>query len=69
MKISTNSGLYGAKPHWIDFNAGSLAEAGNADRVAAQLTGFLLKVLDGQKVCNEKNDFEEIAIWKNGVTL
>ncbi len=69
MKISTNSGLALRKPNWIDFNAGTIAEDKPMDAVAEAFTEFVLDVVNGQPVNNEKNGFREIAIFKTGVTL
>jgi len=30
---------------------------------------YILKVASGEKTLNEKNDYREIAIFKDGVTL
>jgi altronate hydrolase len=69
MKISTNTQLSKLKPHWIDFNAGSLVEDKTMAEVLDEFTDYVLKVASGEYVNNEKNNFREIAIFKNGVTL
>jgi altronate hydrolase len=69
MKISTNSQLAELKPHWIDFNAGTLVEDKTMAEVLDEFTEYVLKVASGEHVNNEKNNFREIAIFKNGVTL
>ncbi|MDF1509016.1 altronate dehydratase family protein [Robertmurraya sp. DFI.2.37] len=68
MKISTNTPLFEAKPHWIDYNAGILLEQ-EPDSVLEDFTKYIIKVASGELVNNEKNDFREIAIFKTGVTL
>jgi altronate hydrolase len=68
MKISTNTPIYEAKPHWIDFNAGVLLEK-ESDVVLREFINYTIKVASGELVNNEKNDFREIAIFKTGVTL
>ncbi|GIN63386.1 altronate dehydratase [Robertmurraya siralis] len=68
MKISTNTPLSEAKPHWIDYNAGVLLER-EPDSVLDDFTEYIIKVASGELVNNEKNDFREIAIFKTGVTL
>jgi len=68
MKISTNTPIYEAKPHWIDYNAGVLLEQ-EPDAVLRDFTEYIIKVASGELVNNEKNDFREIAIFKTGVTL
>ena len=69
MKISTNTPLYEAKPGWIDFNAGVLAEGEPMADVAARFTEYVLSVASGEPVNNEKHGIREIAIFKQGVTL
>ena len=69
IKISTNTPLYKLKPHWMDFNAGSLVEDKNLEEVTEQLTKFILEVSGGKLVNNEINRFKELAIFKKGVTL
>jgi altronate hydrolase len=69
LKLATNTDLADRKPHWIDFNAGSLVEGVS---MADLLESFVIAVVEfvsGKKTCNEKNDFREIAVFKSGVTL
>jgi altronate hydrolase len=68
MKVSTNTPLFESKPHWIDYNAGTLLEQ-SADIVFRDFIDYIIKVASGELVNNEKNDFREIAIFKTGVTL
>jgi len=68
-KISTNTGLFEEKPHWIDFNAGSLLQDVSYDSLLTALFNFLKEVAEGRTVKNEVNGYREIAIFKNGVTL
>jgi altronate hydrolase len=69
LKIASNSALAAAKPGWIDFDAGRLLDAADADAVTDQLLALVLTTASGQPACNERNDEREIAIWKDGVTL
>ncbi|MGN0201574.1 MAG: UxaA family hydrolase [Candidatus Cryptobacteroides sp.] len=69
MKISTNSSLAARKPGWIDFNAGVIAEDEPMELTAARFTEFVLDVVNGEPVNNEKHGIREIAIFKSGVTL
>ena len=69
MKISTNTALYENKPHWIDFNAGSLVEDKSMEELREEFMEYIIKVASGELVNNEKNYFREIAIFKTGVTL
>ncbi|MBR4735793.1 MAG: altronate dehydratase [Bacteroidales bacterium] len=69
MKISTNTPLAQAKPGWIDFNAGVLAEDSRMADVAPRFIRYVLSVASGEPVNNEKHGIREIAIFKTGVTL
>ncbi len=69
MKISTNTAIYEAKRHWIDFNAGRVLEDRSEDDVLKELTAYLIEVAGGRQLNNEINDFRELAIFKTGVTL
>lgn len=69
IKIATNSPLYKLKPHWMDFNAGTLVEDKNLEEVTEELLNYILEVSEGKLVNNEINKFKEIAILKKGVTL
>lgn len=70
VKISTNTELYEKKPKWIDFNAGRLVTDNiSMENLTEEFIDYMVKVINGEKVNNEKNDFKEIAIFKSGVTL
>lgn len=70
MKVSTNTPIYEAKPHWIDFNAGTLLEDDvSPELVLRDFIDYIIQVANGEFVNNEKNDFRELAIFKTGVTL
>lgn len=69
MKISTNTPLAENKPGWIDFNAGVLAQDEPMVAVAARFADYVLAVAGGEPVNNEKKNYREIAIFKQGVTL
>ncbi|MCR5325254.1 MAG: altronate dehydratase family protein [Bacteroidales bacterium] len=69
MKISTNTPLFEAKPGWIDFNAGVLAQDEPMSEVAPRFIEAVLAAASGEPVNNEKNGYREIAIFKSGVTL
>ncbi|MED0585952.1 altronate dehydratase family protein [Bacillus subtilis] len=70
VKVATNTELYEAKPHWIDFNAGLLAEDDvHEEYVLREFIQYMIEVASGQLVNHEKNDFRELAIFKSGVTL
>ncbi len=69
MKIATNTDLAKRKPHWIDFNAGSLVEGVSMPDLLKVFIEKVTAVVNGELTCNEKNDFREIAVFKSGVTL
>ncbi|WP_159885751.1 UxaA family hydrolase [Paenibacillus puerhi] len=69
MKVSTNSALYRAKPHWIDFNAGALVEDVEPEDILRCFIAYIISIASGEWVNNEKSHFREIAIFKTGVTL
>ena len=69
MKISTNTPLFEKKGHWIDFNAGVLAQGEPMADVSARFIDFVLAAASVAPVNNEKNEWREIAIFKSGVTL
>lgn len=69
LKIATNSELAKNKPHWIDYNAGPLAEDKSFDEGLDELIDKIIKVASGEKANHERAGFREIAIFKSGVTL
>ncbi|WP_026888102.1 UxaA family hydrolase [Clostridium beijerinckii] len=69
MKISTNTPLYNLKPHWMDFNAGTLVEDKTLNEVTKEFIKYVIEVANGKYVNNEINKFKELAILKQGVTL
>ena len=69
VKISSNSDLALRKSNWIDFNAGTLVEAGTLPEKARELFDFVLSVANGKKTRNEINNFQGMAIFKTGATL
>lgn len=69
MKISTNSHLAAQKPGWIDFNAGVIVEDEPMEITCRRFTDYVIRVASGEFVNNEKKNYREIAIFKNGVTL
>ena len=69
LKLSTNTPLFEKKPHWMDFNAGSLLSGTTMETLTDELEALCLATLDGQKSCAEKTNSYDIAIFKDGVTL
>ncbi|WP_304508153.1 UxaA family hydrolase [Anaerotignum sp.] len=69
LKISSNSALAEHKANWIDFNAGMILEGTTFEEAAKQLMDLLKDTASGKLAKNEENDYKEIAIFKDGVTL
>ena len=69
MKIATNPTLAKNKPNWVDFSAGQLVEGRTMQELVPEFIDKVLAVASGQHARNEENDYREIAIFKNGVTL
>ncbi len=70
LKIATNTPLYEKKPHWMDFNAGPIADG--STRVEDLLPAFIetiLSVAGGAQARNERNGVHDVVIFKDGVTL
>ncbi len=70
IKISSNTAIAEKKPRWIDFNAGTAVEGVPMERLEDELMELVLDVASGRRrTHNEMQDYREIAIWKEGVTL
>ncbi len=69
MKLSTNSELANNKPHWIDFNAGTLVEGMEMESLLGTFIDHVAAIASGQPTKNELNGIRELAIFKSGVTL
>lgn len=69
MKISTNSSLAQRKPTWIDFNAGVLLEDASWKETLDAFTQKVIAIANGEPTWNERKHYQEIAIFKRGVTL
>ncbi|MCR5209161.1 MAG: altronate dehydratase family protein [Lachnospiraceae bacterium] len=70
LKISTNTELYLKKSNWIDFNAGEIAGGNETIEAAAdRLLSLVLTTASGTLTRQEINEFRDIAIFKDGITL
>ncbi|MBE3585753.1 MAG: UxaA family hydrolase [Thermoanaerobacter sp.] len=69
VKISSNSILFNRKRNWMEFDAGRLLSGITLPELARELWQHILEVASGLRTRNEINDFREIAIFKQGVTL
>lgn len=71
LKIASNTPIARHKPHWVDFNAGALLDGtATMEALEEDLFALVLDAASGRtRARNEVNDYREIAIWKDGVTL
>ncbi len=70
MKIATNTQLAEKKSTWIDFNAGQIVDGVSWDEALEKFIDLICDVASGKKLAkNEENNFREISIFKDGVTL
>ncbi len=67
IKIASNKRLAESKPNWIDFDASALLD--NVENVSDDFYNFVIEVASGKLAKNEINNYREIAIFKDGVTL
>ena len=66
VKIATNNTLADKKKNWIDFNAAPILDG---VELTDSLMEYVLRVANGEQTKNEANKYEEISIFKDGVTL
>ena len=66
VKIATNHSLAERKANWIDFDASPTLD-GNP--LTDELFEYVISVAEGRETRNEINDYREISIFKDGVTL
>ena len=66
IKVATNHSLAERKSNWIDFDASPMLQ--NVDPTD-DLVNYVLGVASGEQTKNEINGYEEISIFKDGVTL
>ena len=69
VKISTNKKLAEVKKNWIDFDASPLLEDKTMEQLTDDLLKYVIEVASGTETKNEINDYREISIFKDGVTL
>jgi altronate hydrolase len=69
MRVSSNTDLATRKPHWVDYDAGTLMSGKSMDLAAEELFELVLKVANGEvRPHAERNGYRQIGIWKDGVT-
>ena len=66
VKISTNENLAKNKKNWIDFDASPTLLGKD---LSDELVDYIIEVAEGRETMNEINDYREISIFKDGVTL
>ena len=66
VKIATNHSLAERKSNWIDFDASPTL---TGDPLTDELFDYVISVAEGRETKNEINDYREISIFKDGVTL
>ena len=66
VKIATNHSLAERKSNWIDFDASPTLDGND---LSDELLAYVIKVAEGELTKNEANKYEEISIFKDGVTL
>lgn len=69
VKIATNKSLATKKSNWIDFDASPILEGEKMDTITHRFLNYVIEVASGKQTKNEENLFEEISIFKDGVTL
>jgi altronate hydrolase len=66
VKISTNASLASGKEKWIDFDASPVL---SGEDLTDEFYSYVLSVASGEPTKNEKNNYREISIFKDGITL
>ena len=69
IKVSSNSRLAKRKSNWIDFNAGELIENGDFENMTEEIFKLLIDIASGRQTKNEKNEYRNISILKDGVKM
>jgi altronate hydrolase len=66
VKVATNHSLAERKASWIDFDASPTLEG---EPLTDEFFEYVVSVAEGKETRNEINDYREISIFKDGVTL
>ena len=69
VKVSTNKNLAVKKQNWIDFDASPVLCGTPMNELADKFMEYIISVANGEETKNEINDYREISIFKDGVTL
>lgn len=66
VKISTNKSLAQKKKNWIDFDASPTLEGND---LTDEFLDYVISVASSKETANERNNYREISIFKDGITL
>ena len=66
VKISTNKTLAEKKKNWIDFDASPTLDG---NELTDEFFDYIISVASGNETSNEENNYREISIFKDGITL
>lgn len=66
VKVATNKTLATKKRNWIDFDASPTLD-GNP--LTDEFLDYIIEVASGKETTNEKNNYREISIFKDGIVL
>lgn len=66
VKISTNKTLAERKKNWIDFDASPTIKGND---LTDEFLDYIISVASGKETANERNNYREISIFKDGITL
>ena len=65
VKIATNQLLAEKKANWMDYDASGLLK----QDLTEDFFSYILSVASGEETKNERNDYREISIFKDGIVL
>lgn len=66
VKVATNKNLAQKKKNWIDFDASPTLD-GNL--LTDEFLDYIIEVASGKETSNERNNYREISIFKDGIVL
>jgi len=70
VKVASNSTLAKNKPNWTDFDAGVLLQNNDMEALTDAFFAYIIQVAEGkERTKNEINDYREISIFRDGITL
>lgn len=69
VKISSNTPLAMRKKHWIDFDCGTVTGEESRGHLDERLFSYILQVASGRQTAAERAGYQDMAIFKRGVTL